>query len=117
MSDFYPNSYINQILNKYNTYNEIENNIFQNELNNLNLSIFKNIFDSNGNPFELDIDDSKDEANYFTWQKTNKSTSNSSTPIKTIFNIAKIIKKQNKNKNNNNKFTKKKERKATENSQ
>ena len=105
MSDFFCEKYISQELNKYNTIYENEIDIKE-ELKNINFSEFVNIFNSNQNIFELDNDDPIVEVYFFTGEKTNKSTSHSSTLIKSIFNIEKVIKKENNNKNN--KFTQKK---------
>ena len=107
MSDFCSQDYINQELNKYSTNYEKETDIFKNKIENLTLPEFMDIFNSNPNYVELDNDvDPEYEELFNTPEKTNKSTSNSSTPIKSIFNIAKIIIKE-KN-NTNNKFLKKK---------
>ena len=91
MSDFCSQDYINQELNKYSTNYEKETDIFKNKIENLTLPEFMDIFNSNPNYVELDNDvDPEYEELFNTPEKTNKSTSNSSTPIKSIFNIAKI---------------------------
>ena len=102
MSDYFCPS---QELNKYFINIENEYDIFQIQLDNLSLSEFKKIFDSNKNNLDFENDEPKDEELYFIDKKTNKNTNNSSTLNKSIFNISKVYKKEN---NQNIEFTKKK---------